>query len=150
MLRGNTILTTAAVLAVFTVPASAQTYDDLRSADARDAAREAGGTAAPSQDLRPPDVKDGAEGRGPYADDRGPYVLERRHAAPDAADAARGLSPSDIPAPVVEVRESSGGFSWGDAGIGAVGMLGLFAIAGGSAMLVAGRRRRRGVRVATN
>jgi hypothetical protein len=149
MLRRNTILTTAAVVAVFAVPASAQTYDDLRSPDAKDAAREAGAPTAPSQDMRPPDVKDGAEGRGPYADDSGPYVLERTYGSPDAADAAGDRSPAQIPAPVVTVREAPGGFSWGDAGIGAAGMLALFSIAAGSALLVAGRRRRRAVRVAT-
>jgi hypothetical protein len=150
MLRRNIILTTAAVLAVSAVPASAQTYDDLRSPDAKDAAREAGAATEPSQDLRPPDVKDGAAGRGPYADDRGPYVLERSYGSPDAADAARDPSPAQIPAPVVEVRETPDGFSWGDAGIGAAGMLALFSIAAGSALLVAGRRRRRGLRVSTH
>jgi hypothetical protein len=43
----------------------------------------------------------------------------------------------------------SGGFDWGDAGIGAAGMLALFGIAGGAAFLIVGRRRREGVRAAT-
>ena len=52
--------------------------------------------------------------------------------------------------PVVEVSTSSGGFDWGDAGIGAAGMVALFSIAAGSALLLMGRRRRRGVSVATH
>jgi uncharacterized iron-regulated membrane protein len=45
----------------------------------------------------------------------------------------------------VEIRQAPGsGFDWGDAGIGAAGMLALFSIAGGLALL-AGARRRRGV-----
>ena len=51
---------------------------------------------------------------------------------------------------VVAVHEPSGGFDWGDAGIGAAGMLALFSIAGGSALLLSGRKRRRGVDVATH
>jgi uncharacterized protein with LGFP repeats len=51
---------------------------------------------------------------------------------------------------IVEVEAPSGGFDWGDAGIGAAGMLALFSIAGGSALLLASRRRREGVRVATH
>jgi hypothetical protein len=51
---------------------------------------------------------------------------------------------------VVEVDAPSGGFDWGDAGIGAAGMLALFSIAAGSALLIGGRRRRHGVKVATH
>ncbi|MGH3240765.1 MAG: hypothetical protein ACRDNL_10305 [Spirillospora sp.] len=149
MLRRNTILTTAALLAVCAVPASAQTYDDLRSPDAKDAAREAGVLQEPTQDLRSPDAEDAAGHRGLYDRDNGPYVLERSYGSPDAVDAGRNLPPVQIPAPVVEVRElPSGGFDWGDAGIGAAGMLALFSIAAGSALLISGRKRRRGFRVA--
>ena len=42
----------------------------------------------------------------------------------------------------------SSGFDWGDAGIGAAGMLGLFTIAAGSTLLITNRRRRRGFQVA--
>jgi uncharacterized iron-regulated membrane protein len=51
---------------------------------------------------------------------------------------------------VVAVQDPSGGFDWGDAGIGAAGMLALFSIAAGSALLLTGRKRRRGVKVATH
>jgi hypothetical protein len=50
---------------------------------------------------------------------------------------------------VVEVQAPSGGFDWGDAGIGAAGMLALFSIAGGATLLIAGRRRGGGVSAAT-
>jgi hypothetical protein len=50
----------------------------------------------------------------------------------------------------VEVQAPSGGFDWGDAGIGAAGMLAPFGIAAGSALMLIGRRRRRGVGVATH
>jgi hypothetical protein len=153
----------------------AEEYEELRSE----------GAGGPSQDLRPPDVKDAAEGRGPYANDQGPYVLNREYGSPDAVDAARDLpavpdathagpgvytdaertlveSPevqqmldrvsSEIRAvpSVVEVRAPSSGFDWGDAGIGAAGMVALFSIAAGSALLLMGRRRRRDVGIATH
>ena len=51
---------------------------------------------------------------------------------------------------VVEVQAPSGGFDWGDAGIGAAGMLALFCIGGGSALLIAGRKRRQEFRAATH
>jgi hypothetical protein len=77
-------------------------------------------------------------------------VLGRDYGSPDAVDAARDLPPVQIPAPVVQVRElPSGGFDWGDAGIGAAGMLALFSIAAGSGLLLVGRKRRQGVQVAT-
>jgi hypothetical protein len=119
MLRHKTILTTAAVIAVCAAPASASTWEDLRSPDAKDAAREAGAFTGPSQDLR----------------------------SPDAKDAARELPRVVVSPPVVEVREApSGGFDWGDAGVGAASALGLFSIAAGSALLVTGRRRRSSLR----
>jgi hypothetical protein len=51
---------------------------------------------------------------------------------------------------VVEVQAPSGGFDWGDAGIGAAGMLALFSIAGGAVLLIAGRRSRGGVGAPTH
>ena len=163
MLRRSHILTTAALLAVCATPASAATYEDLRS----------------------PDAVDAAEHRGPYEADRGPYTLNRDYGSPDAADAARDV-PS-VPAatasgpgpytdserrlvespevqqivqrivgeiraatPVVEVRGPSGGFDWADAGIGAAGMLALLSIAAGSALMLTVRRRRRSFGVAAH
>jgi hypothetical protein len=175
MLRRNHILTTAALLAVCATPASAATYEqlrsdgevapppssiaasaadgyqDLRSPDARDAARDVASTPTPGQDLRSPDATDAAAHRGIYATDGGSYALNRDYGSPDAVDAARDLPPVQIPTPVVEVRGApSGGFDWGDAGIGAAGMLALFSIAGGSALLLTGRKRRRELQVVTH
>jgi hypothetical protein len=129
MLRGKTILTTTALLAVCAGAASASQYEDLRS----------------------PDAVDAAEHRGLYEPEQGPFALNRDYGSPDAADAARDLPPVHIPAPVVTVtRSPSGGFDWGDAGIGAAGMLGLFSIAAGTALVVTGRRRRGTPRTATH
>jgi hypothetical protein len=194
MLRRNHMIVTAALVAVCATPASAASYEDLRSPDAKDAAREAGVVQGPSQDLRSPDTRDAAaasaEGdtyqdlrspdakdaareagtapepvqdlrspdatdaaahRGLYEPEGGPYVLDRGYGSPDAVDAARDLPPVQIPAPVVQVRElPSSGFNWGDAGIGAAGMLALFSIAAGSMLLLVGRKRRQGIQVATH
>jgi hypothetical protein len=171
MFRRNHWIVTAALVAVCAVPASAAAqqdlrmpdtrdaaaasaadgYQDLRSPDAKDAAREAGTVSGRSQDLRSPDATDAAAHRGLYETDPRAYVLNREYGSPDAVDAARDLPPVQIPTPVVEVRGTpSGGFDWGDAGIGAAGMLALFSIAAGSALLLVGRKRRRGVQVATH
>jgi hypothetical protein len=158
MLRGKTILTTIAVLGVCAVPASAQEYQDLRSADAKDAAAH----------------------RGLYESDGGSYTLNRNFGSPDRLDAARDLPSGTAAGPftdsdrklvespevqamvdrisaeiaetpqVVEVSGTSSGFDWGDAAIGAAGMLALFSITAGSALLLTGRRRRGGFRVATH
>jgi hypothetical protein len=133
------------------IAADADGYQDLRSPDAKDAAREAGTAREPAQDLRSPDAADAAAHRGLYEPDRGPYVLDRDYGSPDAVDAARDLPPVQIPAPVVQVRElPASGFDWGDAGIGAAGMLALFSIAAGSMLLLVGRKRRQGIQLATH
>jgi glucose/arabinose dehydrogenase len=49
-----------------------------------------------------------------------------------------------VPVRVVKVQADAG-FDWGDAGIGAAGMLALFSIAAGSALLLTSRRRRHGI-----
>jgi hypothetical protein len=132
MIRRTRILTTAALLAVCVVPAYAdgkviqehptaapasQSYQDLRSPDARDA----GQAAQVPQDLR----------------------------SPDARDAGRPESPP-VQEPIVEIREiPSGGFDWGDAGIGAAAILALSSIAAGL-LLLSGRRRRRAFQVAAH
>jgi hypothetical protein len=123
------------------------------SPDAADAARQ-----LPQTDSKPsvlarsygsPDAADAAR-QLPQTDSK-PSVLARSYGSPDAADAARDVPPVQIPTPVVEVRDApSGGFDWGDAGIGAAGMFGLFGIAAGSALLLTGRKRRQGVQVATH
>jgi len=165
MLRLSHILSTAALVAVCAAPASAATFQELHSTAKNDGAPKA---AAEGQDLRSPDAVDAAEHRGLYAPDRGAYVLNRDYGSPDAldaapqpagrgsyvlnrdygspdaVDAARDLPPVQIP--VIEARNvPSSGFDWGDAGIGAAGMLALFSIAAGSALLLTSRRRRHGI-----
>lgn len=140
MLRRNTILTTAALMAVFAVPASAQTYDDLRSPDAKDAAAQRGLYESDGKQHAP----EGSYGSpGPYPDSERKLVE-----SPEVQGSIRGIRREirETPA-VIEVHGPSEGFDWGDAGIGAAGMLALFSIAAGSALMLGGRRRRRGVGV---
>ena len=83
-------------------------------------------------DLRNPDNR-----QAPYQDLRMPDNRQ----APGGADVTE---PQAKPA-VIEVRDvPSGGFSWGDAGIGAAGIVALLSIVAGSTLLVTNRRRRRG------
>ena len=127
-------------------PSTTGQAQDLRSPDAVDAAQHRGLYASDpdayvlNRDYGSPDALDAA----PQPADRGSYVLNRDYGSPDAADAARDLPP--VQTAVLEPRDaSSGGFDWGDAGIGAAGMLALFSIAGGAALLLTGRRRRHGI-----
>jgi hypothetical protein len=128
----------------------ADEYEDLRSArgayvldrgygspDAVDAAR----------DLPPATVTASPVHTGP-----GPFTdAERRLVeSPEVQGMIDRVSSEIVATPsVVEVQAPSG-FDWGDAGIGAAGMLALFSIAAGSVLLIAGRRRREGVSVATH
>jgi hypothetical protein len=154
-MRRTQLITTAALVAACAVPAGAAAQSqDLRSPDTRDAA--AAAQAQSYQDLRSPDARDAArpsETRQ-YSDLRSPDARDAGLAAqvaqdlrsPDARDVGR--IPVEVPTPVVEIREVPGsGFDWGDAGIGAAGMLALFSITAGLALMVGGRRRRRGVQV---
>jgi hypothetical protein len=133
------------------VPASSQGGQDLRSPDAVDAAQhrgmyaiEAETSPAGGQDLRSPDAVDAAQHRGIYEPKSDGYALNRDYGSPDAADAARDLPPVQVPV-VAAQPNPSGGFDWGDAGIGAAGMVGLFSIAGACALMLSGRRRRHGL-----
>jgi hypothetical protein len=67
--------------------------------------------------------------------------------SPDARDVGRVSPP--VQQPVVEIREvPSNGFDWGDAGIGAAGILAMVSIAAGFTLLVGSRRRRHGLKTA--
>jgi hypothetical protein len=133
--------------------AETQVAQDLRSPDAKDAKTEP--VTQVAQDLRSPDAKDAkTEPVTQVAQDlRSPDARDAALAAktevaqdlrsPDARDAGRPEAPT--PDTVVEIREApSAGFDWGDAGIGAAGILAMLSIAGGLTLMVAGRRRRRG------
>lgn len=157
MLRLSHILTTAALVAVCAAPASAATFEQLHPGDGNDGASKAWAdngyrssyqptppsTTGAGQDLRSPDAVDAAAHRGLYAGDRGAYVLNRDYGSPDAVDAARDLPP--VQTAVLEPRDVSSGFDWGDAGIGAAGMLAIFSIAAGCALMLTGRKRRHGI-----
>jgi hypothetical protein len=154
-MRGTQLITTAAVVAACAVPATAAGQgQDLRSPDARDAAAAGGymyssdaasaearvqghapATTQVAQDLRSPDARD--------ARTEPVTQVAQDLRSPDARDA--GLPESPTPDTVVAIREApASGFDWGDAGIGAAGLLAMLSIAGGLALLVSTRRRRRG------
>jgi hypothetical protein len=107
---------------------------DLRSPDTRDAAEAA--KAQGYQDLRSPDARDAARPTETQ--------IAQDLRSPDARDAARDLPPVQVPTQVVEIAQPSTGFDWGDAGIGAAGLLALLSIGTGLTMGVAQSRRRRG------
>jgi hypothetical protein len=139
--------------------AAGSLVQDLRSPDTRDAAAAAAGqssgymyssdqasgqarvqghapaTTQVTQDLRSPDARD--------AKTEPVTQVAQDLRSPDARDA--GLPESPTPDTVVEIREApASGFDWGDAGIGAAGLLAMLSIAGGLALMVTSRRRRRG------
>jgi hypothetical protein len=118
---------TVMAIAAMAVPAAAVTYSDgpggssprgqdLRSADASDAALNLESRQVGSQDLRSPDTSDAAAGRGTFS---APEVTVVRVSEPTTA---------------------SGGLDWGDAGIGAAGLLGVILVGLGGTMFVLHRR----------
>jgi hypothetical protein len=114
---------TAAVglaVAAVAAPAAAAGPVDLRSPDAVDAANAVTQRAHDQQvqDYRSPDAADTAQGRGTFS---APRVTVVRVAQPS--------------------QTTSGGFDWGDAGIGAGGVLALVLIAVGGSLMVTHRRR---------
>jgi hypothetical protein len=100
----------ALALAALAVPTAVAQEQDLRSPDARDVVI----TSAPAQDLRSPDAR-------------------------DALRPATTQQPVSAPAQVVE-RPVDAGFQWGDAGIGAAGMLVLALLGLGLGLRVGPRR----------
>ena len=93
-------------------------------------------SASAQQDFRSPDARDAR----PVA---GPPVVATDLRTPDAKDAAITPSVRSYRTPIVVQVRSSSGFDWGDAGIGAGGMLALVAIAAGGSLVVARRRHGR-------
>ena len=145
MFRRSHILTAVVVLVAFAAlvpsayavygpatPAQStdQGYQDLRSPDARDAKTEP--VTQVAQDLRSPDARDAAQAAK--------VEVAQDLRSPDARDA--GLPEQAPPDTVVAIREvPSSGFDWGDAGIGAAGILALLSIAGGLTLMATSRRR---------
>ena len=139
-MRSTTLITTVALAAALAVPAaaSAQPYEYMYSSSPESAPARSQNT----QDLRSPDARDAAS----QAAKPTPQVAQDLR-SPDARDVGRVATP--VSQPVVEIREvPSNGFDWGDAGIGAAGILAMFSIAAGLTLLLGSRRRRRGIQTA--
>ena len=120
-------LATMVVTAGITSAAAAQSYV---SPDARDSGRH----SSPVTDLRSPDAQKPSP------------VINLQ--SPDARDVVKNPVATYEPgrAPTVQPQQAvlqvpSDGFSWGDAGIGAAGMLALIALAAGALMIASHRRR---------
>jgi hypothetical protein len=94
--------------------AGAQSIQDMRSPDARDAATR----VQSSPDLRSPDVRDAAHGRGTAS---APQIEVMKVSRPPVS--------------------GSGGFDWADAGIGAGAVFGLVLLGLGATLVVAHRGR---------
>jgi hypothetical protein len=92
--------------------------------------------ASAQQDFRSPDARDAR----PMSH---PPIAAVDVRSPDAKDAAAGPTLRSYRTPIVVEMRSSSGFDWGDAGIGAGGMLGLVAIAAGGTFVVTRRRQGR-------
>ena len=103
--------------------------------------------AAHAQDLRSPDAAEASQPKTPEVQDyRAPDAVEPIEPTTDLrAPDNRFGQPSGGPAPtrvrIVEIP--SNGFRWGDAGIGAAGMLGLVMLAVGIGMAGTHYRRAR-------
>lgn len=102
-----------AICGLAATPAAAAPQDHIPGANPPETADELGET----QNFQSPDTRDAAEGRGTF---NAPDVTVVRVAEPST-------SPSD-------------GLDWGDAGIGAGGLLGLILLGTGGALLVVHRR----------
>jgi hypothetical protein len=126
------ILTTAALLAAFAAPASAATFEQLHPNGSGDEASQPAADTGFRTSYQPVPASEQPQAA---------YSLNRDYGSPDAADAARDLPPVQLAA-AEPSDTASGGFDWGDAGIGAAGMFGLFGLAGASALFLTGRRRR--------
>jgi hypothetical protein len=126
MLGRSGIITTAVLLAGFAVPATAADGD---------------------QGLRSPKAGDGGQRGSSVEIDGAGHPLSNYHPPGVSTGRARNLPPARGAAPV-EVRVSEG-FDWGDAGIGAAGMLVLLTMIAGSTLLVISLRRRRSSAVLT-
>ena len=109
--------------------------------------------SVPQQDLRSPDARDAAAGRGssnapdvissPVFTDRQRALVERYKRSPSYHEAlreAKTVRTLPQPAPV----RADDGIDWGDAGIGAGSLLGVIALGLAGAMTILHRRRRAG------
>ena len=125
--------TSAVALALCVAAPAAAGAQDLRTPDAIDAASVAKANVSHVQDLRSPDAADAAGARQPGIDLRSPDV---RFGQPDGT-----VVPARERVRIVEVPSS--GFEWGDAGIGAAGMLAVTLLALGLGLAATHYRDRR-------
>jgi hypothetical protein len=111
---------------------------------------------AAAQDYRSPDARAGASiglmnGRS-VGSEFGP--AERNLSSPDARDVVihpvTTYEPGRVVRPTQATIDVGGGFDWGDAGIGAAGMLALIAIVAGTFLIAVQRRRHRGMPLPTS
>ncbi len=121
MLKLHRYVSTAVLVTAALVPATAAAQE-FASPDARDRAE----AAAVVQDLRSPDARDSAAP---------PLTAVQDLRSPDARDSALGTPAAlavaaPAPAPAPATASSTGGFDWGDAGIGAAGLLALVLLIG--------------------
>jgi hypothetical protein len=124
----------AVALALCVAAPAAAGAQDLRTPDAIDAASVAKAKVSQVQDLRSPDAADAAAGsREPGIDLRSPDV---RFGQPDGT-----VVSARERVRIVEVPSS--GFEWGDAGIGAAGMLAATLLALGLGLAATHYRERR-------
>lgn len=123
---------TIAAVAMAMCAASPAAAHAFISPDAKDAASATKAQVTQNQDNRSPDAANPFE---PPVDMRSPDV---RYGDPsdDAVPA-----PAQVPVRIIEVQSS--GFEWGDAGIGAAGMLALVLVGVGVVMAGMHRRGRR-------
>jgi hypothetical protein len=141
------IITGSVAFAAVSGSAAAQ---DLRSPDARTGMQPAG------ESFVSPDARDSARGpRSTYSVGEASNTTRTDLRSPDAKDAARRVvvtyEPGAVEQPGTQVIQlaGDGGFKWGDAGIGAAGMLALVALIGGTLLIASHRRHQRGFPIAT-
>jgi hypothetical protein len=111
----------------------------------------AAAASAPQQDLRSPDARDAAAGRGTAPDaitsqvftDRQRAIAEGFKRSPSYHEALRQAATVVKPPQPAPVRGDNG-IDWGDAGIGAASLLGLIALGLAGPMTILHRRRRAG------
>jgi hypothetical protein len=148
MFRRNQLIGAAALALACSLPASAAVaqQQDLRLPDR--VAPEPGAQQAPA----PQSSTAAQEGQGyppGFFTEREREIVRDYQRTPEyerSLDQTR-LERLEREAGTATLEAPSGGFDWGDAGIGAAGMLALFSIGAGSTLLLTNRRRRRGLQV---
>jgi len=140
MLRSRIITSIGVVALVLAVPATAAAQD-LRTPDARTGIT----PAEAGQELRTPDAQSAAEpdeaSREPV-DARGEAAADPELRSPAARGGTQPSAAVEAPDPIQPVDDASGGFGWGDAGIGAAGTLGIVLALAGIGLLTTHVRRR--------